>query len=245
MSIGSVPTQPYMGSGVQVAPGGAPRIGSTQVSPGTTIKWNQGALQFEPSFPKPAGQKESFVMSDPEIEERDCCSGYCCRWISDHWAKLGLLLVALGVFVLTILALIQGLNTLSSNGFFYYSKFAWEQWFPSFFVMLMLLSLVAMAMVFFAGFISLVEKRRGLSFSDKLCISKQLLRNKHNKHNEHSQSRGFTEFEFGCFTVVTSARALVRAFYISSLTLGAIMLSLALSVPQRKTCSVTRQHWQS
>ncbi|CAL1168018.1 unnamed protein product [Cladocopium goreaui] len=118
------------------------------------------------------------------------CSGYCCRWISDHLvrmplnsrrdllmflphrklqaakaaevlsegsAKLGLLLVALGVFVLTVLALVAGLNTLSSNAFFYYSKFAWEQWFPSFFVImvvLMLLSLVAMATVFFAGFIS-------------------------------------------------------------------------------------------
>lgn len=178
-----MPTQPYMGpTGMQVGLGGQ-RMGPTQISPGTSTKW-QGGAQFDPTFPKPAGQKESFVMSEPEIEERDCCSGYCCRWISDHLAKLGLLLVALGVFVLTVLALVAGLNTLSSNAFFYYSKFAWEQWFPSFFVImvvLMLLSLVAMATVFFAGFISFVEKR-----------------------------------------------ALVRAFYISTLTLGAIMLSLAL-----------------
>ena len=181
----SAPTQPYMGPpGLQVASGGAQRIGPTQVSPGTVTKWN-GGVQFEQSFPKPAGQiKESFVMSEPEIEEGDCCSGYCCRWISDHLAKVLLLVAALGVFVLTIMALVAGLNTLSSNGFFYYSKFAWEQWFPSFFVimvMLMLLSLAAMVMVLFGGFISVVEKR-----------------------------------------------ALVRAFYISSLTLGAIMLGLAL-----------------
>ncbi|CAK9007313.1 Nephrocystin-3 [Durusdinium trenchii] len=187
MSIRSVPTQPYMGpSALQIAPGGAQRAGPTQVSPGTTTKWN-GGVQFDQSFPKPiSAVKESFQPEEAEESDEgsDCCSGYSCRWISDHPAKLFLLFMALGVFVLTIVALISGLNTLSSNAFFYYSKFAWEQWFPSFFVimvMLMLLTLVAMAVICFAVFLSWVERR-----------------------------------------------SLIRAFYISSLSLGVIMLSLAL-----------------
>eukprot|EP00913_Durusdinium_trenchii_P002256 g2083.t3 len=162
------------------------RAGPTQVSPGTTTKWN-GGVQFDQSFPKPiSAVKESFQPEEAEESDEgsDCCSGYSCRWISDHPAKLFLLFMALGVFVLTIVALISGLNTLSSNAFFYYSKFAWEQWFPSFFVimvMLMLLTLVAMAVICFAVFLSWVERR-----------------------------------------------SLIRAFYISSLSLGVIMLSLAL-----------------
>ncbi|CAJ1384594.1 unnamed protein product, partial [Effrenium voratum] len=121
---------------------------------------------------------------EPEPIQSEGACDYYFQWMSDHCAKLLLGLSAMLVFVLTIMALIAGFDTLSSNAFFIYSKFAWEQWFPSFFViivMLMLLSLVALLVVVFAGLISWKE-----------------------------------------------TRALVRAFYMTSASLGLIMLGLAL-----------------
>jgi len=87
---------------------------------------------------------------------------YVVQWVRDHSARLLLWLVSAGVFILTVMSLIAGFDALSSNAFFIYSKFAWEQWFPSFFVimvMLMLLSLLAMMLVFFAALISWKESR--------------------------------------------------------------------------------------
>lgn len=121
-------------------------------------------------------------MASSDYGEEESFLGFHVPW--PGCGRVLLWVVAVGVFILTIMSLIAGFDTLSSNSFFIYSKFAWEQWFPSFFVimvMLMMLSLLSMLMVCFAALISWKE-----------------------------------------------TRPLVRAFYISSATLGVIMLLLAL-----------------
>eukprot|EP00931_Biecheleriopsis_adriatica_P055154 TRINITY_DN32548_c0_g2_i1.p1 TRINITY_DN32548_c0_g2~~TRINITY_DN32548_c0_g2_i1.p1 ORF type:complete len:736 (+),score=146.29 TRINITY_DN32548_c0_g2_i1:100-2208(+) len=174
-SWNQVPTQAYLGnSSGSYAP---TQPAMTQVSPGTTIRHPQNSFksqywdsQYDASFVKPVGSQAAEAQARLQQEQRRPApkaakqnkGDDCCAWVEDNWAKLLLLLVTVIVFVLAVYALITGFSTLSSQAFNVYSKFAWEQWFPSFFVimvMLMLLTAVALLIVLFAIGISFKETR--------------------------------------------------------------------------------------